>query len=125
MWGYARAVRNLPAFPAVRKALLCFLWGGGATGWALAAWRHGPGAEAPPVEIERGGATLGPLWDEACPPAVASRKGKRYYWAWCEGAAALKPANVVRFCGAGAAEAAGFLPAAGCVGGEGEGPSPP
>lgn len=117
--GYARAVRNLPAFPRVRKVLRLLLWGGGAAGWVAVLWLRFAVAGPPPVEIERGGATLGPLWEPDCPPVVASSRGSRYYWGWCEGAGALKPANLRHFCGADEAEAAGFSPAKGC--GEGGG----
>ena len=111
-------MRNLPALSRVRKAARLLLWGGGALGWLVAGLATWAGVGAPPVEIERGGAALPPLWGDACPPIVASRRGKRYYFAWCEGAGQLKPQNLVEFCGSEAAERAGFTRAEGC----GDGP---
>lgn len=107
-------MRNLPAFARTRKALAVALWVAGGAGWALAVWLPGE-APAPRPELEVGGAGLATLWDEACPPVVASARGKRYYWAWCEAAGTLKPGNLRHFCGPEEAERAGFSPAQGCV----------
>jgi hypothetical protein len=113
-------VRNLPAFRTIRKALAALLWVAGAAGWGGAWWASRKVDATPAVEVERGGAPLGPLWDEACPPVVASSRGKRYYWAWCEGAMGLKEANLRHFCGPEEAQRAGLSPAEGCVQGLGE-----
>lgn len=107
-------MRNLPALSRVRKAARLLLWGGGALGWFAVGWSVWAVPGSPLVAIERGGAGLSPLWGDACPPVVASRRGKRYYYAWCEGSGQLKPQNLVEFCGPEAAERAGFTRAKGC-----------
>lgn len=107
-------MRNLPALSRVRKAARLFLWGGGALGWAVAGWFGYAPPAPPPVEVEARGAALSLPWDEDCVPVVASRRGKRYYFAWCEGAGRLSPQNLVEFCGPEAAEGAGLTRAEGC-----------
>ncbi len=116
-------MRNLPALSRVRKAARLFLWGGGALGWLSVVLASPAASRVPPVEIERPGTALPPLWGEACVPIVASRQGKRYYYAWCEGAGRLAPKNLVEFCGPEAAEGAGFTLAKGCGEGPVDGPS--
>ena len=47
---------------------------------------------------------------------VASRNGKKYYYAWCESAKVIKEANRVWFSTADEAEKSGYEPAANCKG---------
>ena len=47
---------------------------------------------------------------------VASRNGKKYYFAWCESAKIIKEANRVWFAAKDEAEKAGYQPAANCKG---------
>ena len=47
---------------------------------------------------------------------VASRNGKKYYYAWCESANVIKEANRIWFSTADEAEKAGYQPSANCKG---------
>ena len=47
---------------------------------------------------------------------VASRNGKKYYYAWCESANVIKEQNRVWFSTQAEAEKAGYQPAANCKG---------
>lgn len=47
---------------------------------------------------------------------VASRNGKKYYYAWCESANVIKEQNRIWFATKDAAEKAGYQPAANCKG---------
>src|SRR3990167_5777867 len=47
---------------------------------------------------------------------VASRNGKKYYYAWCESANVIKEQNRVWFATQAEAEKAGYQPAANCKG---------
>lgn len=47
---------------------------------------------------------------------VASKNGKKYYYAWCESANVIKEQNRVWFATKDAAEKAGYQPAANCKG---------
>ena len=47
---------------------------------------------------------------------VASRNGKKYYYAWCESAKTIKEQNRVWFSTQAEAEKAGYQPAANCKG---------
>ena len=47
---------------------------------------------------------------------VASRNGKKYYYAWCESANVIKEQNRVWFSTADEAEKSGYEPAANCKG---------
>ncbi len=47
---------------------------------------------------------------------VASKNGKKYYYAWCESANAIKEQNRVWFATQAEAEKAGYQPAANCRG---------
>lgn len=47
---------------------------------------------------------------------VASRKGTKYHYTWCPGAAQIKPENKLFFVSAAAARAAGYTPASNCPG---------
>ena len=47
---------------------------------------------------------------------VASRNGKKYYYAWCESAKVIKEANRIWFSTADEAEKAGYEPATNCKG---------
>lgn len=112
-------VQNLPDVGAPGKGragrlarLALWLAGGGA--WATLLLATPP--PVPPARLEVGGAEgLGGLWPEGCPPVVASRRGKAYYFAWCEAAESLSAANLRHFCGPEEAERAGYQPAKGCV----------
>jgi DNA-binding transcriptional LysR family regulator len=118
-------VRNLPAFPSLRKAFAVALLAAGGAGWAAFAWVAAR-PDPPAPEVDSGGAVhLGPLWEPGCPPVVASARGERYYWAWCEGAGQLAPKNLRRFCGPEAAEAAGLTLAKGCGGPPASSSEPP
>ncbi len=112
-------MRNLPAFADLRKAIAALLAALGLVGWGYALLAQSALSTVPPVAVEANLETSGapkPLWAQACMPIVASARGERYYFAWCEGAGRLKPGNVRHFCGAGAAELAGLTLATGCGG---------
>ena len=47
---------------------------------------------------------------------VASRNGKKYYYAWCESAKTIKEQNRIWFSTQAEAEKAGYQPAANCKG---------
>ena len=47
---------------------------------------------------------------------VASRNGKKYYYAWCESANVIKEANRIWFSTKDEAEKSGYQPAANCKG---------
>ena len=47
---------------------------------------------------------------------VASRNGKKYYYAWCESANVIKEQNRIWFATQAEAEKAGYQPAANCKG---------
>ena len=47
---------------------------------------------------------------------VASRNGKKYYYAWCESAKTIKEQNRIWFATQAEAEKAGYQPAANCKG---------
>lgn len=110
-------MRNLTAFRVFRKVAAAALLAIGGAGWGALVWVASK-PEPPAPQLERAGIGLRPLWDASCQPAVASSRGARYYWAWCEGAGRLKPGNLRHFCAAAEAEMAGLTLAKGCGGGQ-------
>ena len=68
------------------------------------------------IMLQHNSSTISSATSSSSKIFVASRNGKKYYYAWCESANVIKEQNRVWFSTKAEAEKAGYQPAANCKG---------
>jgi|SRR3989338_3783447 len=68
------------------------------------------------IMLQHNSSTISSATSSSSKIFVASRNGKKYYYAWCESANVIKEQNRVWFSTQAEAEKAGYQPAANCKG---------
>ncbi len=68
-----------------------------------------------PEQATRSSVVQDPAAELLTASVVASKNGKRYYYAWCSGASRLSPKTKITFTTKEAAEKAGYTIASGCA----------
>ena len=74
------------------------------------------GANGAGIMLQHNSSTISSAPSSSLKIFVASRNGKKYYYAWCESANVIKEQNRVWFATQAEAEKAGYQPAANCKG---------